>query len=462
MIKRLIHLLLLLTFVLMPTLASTSAHKVGKKQMKAIKEQLKNRKGSDALKSVENLRKDSIFTWNPQLLMYGVEASKILHDKENEKFYLKTKPDTAALFNTLYNVIYYVMLTDSAERISARQPGAASSDEAHNANEPLKYRFRKTNKEILNRSYKNFLAAPKYFSALGKWEDTEKFTALALELANSPIMNSYRRSLVDSVILNELAVLNVDACYHQRKHADIEKYASIALHDSASHADVLEKLAYCEVERGDTAAYRIRLEEGHDLFPSNMFFFSRLVDIYLRAGDNNSVLKASDETLEYVLHLAQDSANICVIDTSGVYAKPDDAQALKGVKAAVQLPVADIAQIFEARAIAHHNNGNPRACIEDANNILSWNPEHPRADFYIGASYYSMAESVVVPSRVNDPNYQKATRERKRLLTLGRPHLEAYRKSAPNDSDNWAPLLYETYLYLNLGPEFEEISHYIH
>lgn len=460
MIKRLIHLLLILA-VLVPAFASSPAHKEGRRQMKIIKEQLKNRKGSDALKSVENLRKDSVYLWNPQLLQYGVEACKILNDKENEKFYLKSKPDTAAFFNTTYNLINYILLTDSAERMPVVIGDTADATKI-GMQEPSKYRFRKQNKDELVHSCKNFIASTKFFSANGQWEDTQKFTGLAIDLANSPIMGSYKRPLIEPATVNELAILNVNACYRQKKYDDVEKYAYYALRDSANEESVCEKLAYCAIERGDSVTYRKWLEKGHTKYPSNMFFFSRLVDVYLHNSENEAVLTAANQTLEYVLEMAQDEATLCVIDTTGTFDQLDDAQALHGVRSSVALPANDIAQVFEARAIAYHNNGNPRACIENAENILNWNPYHPRADFFIGASYYSMAESVVIPSRVNDPNYQKATRERNRLLTLGRPHLEAYRRNAPDDTSNWAPLLYETYLYLNLGPEFEEISHFIH
>lgn len=461
MIKRLFHLLIASLIVLVPIIASTPAHKDGKKQMKTIREQIKNLKGADALKSIENLRKDSVFTWNAQLLQYGVEACRILNDKENEKFYLRANPDTVAFFNTTYNVINYILLTDSAERLAVVPTDTLPSDECGML-EPPKYKYRKTNKETLIHIYKNFLAAPRYYNAHSNWAETQRFTGLAIDLGNSPFMQSFRQTLIPASTMTELAVLNINSCYRQQKFEEIERYASLAVQDSANAESIIEKLAYCEIERGDSAAYRSRLEEGHSRFPSNMFFFSRLVDVYLRDGNNNAVLNTANETLEYVLHTAQDEAELCVIDAEGHYEQPSDARALEGVKESVSLPSSDIAQVFEAKAISFHNNGNSRACIEEAENILSWNPEHPRADFYIGVSYYNLAENIDIPTLVNDPNYLKATRERNRMLTLARPHLEAYRKTAPEESDIWAPLLYEVYLYLNLGAEFEEISSYIH
>lgn len=459
MAKRLFHLLLLL-LVLLPATAATPAPKDVRKQMKTIREQIKSKKASDALKIIEKLREDSAYTWNPQLLQYGVEAYQILNDKENEKFYLKAKPDTVAFFKTTYSIVQYILLTDSAERTTI-MPAQTSSTTKRGVAEQPKFKYRKTNKEILAHTLKNFVAASRYFNAQSKWEETERFADLTIELASSPLAKSFNRPLFSREMVSDFAVLHLNACYRQGKYDAIEKYAHMALNDTANQESCIEKMALAEIQRADSASYIRSLELGHEKYPSNMFFFSRLVDINLQLGNNDAVLCAANQTLEYVLHQAQDEARFCIIDTTGSYAQPADAQALIGVRASVALPAQDIAQIFEARAIAHHNNHNPRECIEDAENILSWNPEHPRADFYIGASYYNLAESIDIPANVGDANYQTATRERNRLFALARPHLEAYRSLAPDDSASWAPLLYETYLYLNLGPEFEEISKYI-
>ena len=72
-----------------------------------------------------------------------------------------------------------------------------------------------------------------------------------------------------------------------------------------------------------------------------------------------------------------------------------------------------------------------------------------------------MAKRVRIPNSINDPDYRKNYRERNRLLEMARPYLELYRKNNPDDARFWAPILYDIYLYLNLGPEFEEISRHL-
>lgn len=428
--------------------------KDGRRQMKAIRDDLKELKAHEALRRVENLRKDSLYAWNPQLLNYATEAYHILNDGENEKLYLRTNPDTVAFFATLYNMFDYALLTDSVECTIAAEQG---SDEHQ-----FRYRFRRQNTELLARRFGNLVAASRYFSVRGKWDEVERYAGLVARTLISPISESARRPLTtDSTMLQVMAMQHANAAFRLGHYNEIERYAPYALGDTVSAEDLFEQLTFAAVETGRDSIYTQRLEAGHRRWPANMFFFSRLIDHYLRAGNNDAVLASANSTLSCVLTQAQDAVGICVIDSLGDYAQPTDADALEGVRRAVALPAHAIAQIFEARTIAFHNAGNPRACIKEAKNILRWSPTHQRAEFYIGASYYRLAERVAIPSLVTDPEYRTATRERGRLLGLGRPHLEAYRRLCPEDSANWAPLLYETYLYLNLGPEFEEISRYV-
>lgn len=446
MIKHFIYILLLLTFAL-PASADTSASKAGKQQMKHIRENLKNQKGAEALKEVESMVKDSLYTWNAQVLQYGTEASRILYNKENEKFYLKSKQDTAALFSSLYNMYRFALLTDKAETMEHADG---------------KFRFRKSNADFMTRYFRNLTAAPKYFSAKGKWDEVQKFTAIILDTDRAPMMSASSRSMLDEKTRSDLASMNIAACFRLKKYAEIEAYADLVTVANPNRETALEQLAYAEVQTQDSLHYIKHLEDGHRDFPANMFFFSRIIDYYLHADDNAKVLTTADETLEYVLAKAQEVAAFCVIDKVSHYGRPSEAEALYSVRETVALPHDQIAQIFEARAIAYHNQHNREACIDEAKNILTWNPQHARANFYIGASYYSLAEDVTIPARVDDPNYHNAMKARKALLAQARPYLEEYRKQNPDDDERWAPLLYETYLNLNLGAEFEEISRFIH
>lgn len=461
MIRRFIIILLQIAICLSASATSMTDKEV-RRQMKSIREHLKDQKGAEALQSVETLRKDSAYSMNPQILQYGVEACKILNNNENEKIYLKSKPDTAAFFNTLYNVYEFILLTDSAERTLAHS-GQVNSKNAKDdvAKNHIRYRFRKQNVDFVTRNFRNLAAANRYFTAKSCWNDARRFTAMSIDVATSSIGRTLKQPLADEKQISQFAVAFVNSCFADQQYADIDRFADYALRDSSSRERVLEKFVLAKEYHKSSADYLCYLKEGHECYPTNMFFFSRLVDSYVHDNASEAVLSTANKTLEAVLAAAQEEAEFCIIDIDGDYQQPSEATALSGVRSSVVLPDNDIAQIFEARAIAYHNMKQPELCIEEAKNILSWNPHHVRAPFYIGASYYRLAENVQIPSFVTDVNYQTATAERNSLLRLARPYLERYRSLAPAENAVWAPLLYEVYLYLNLGAEFEEIERFI-
>lgn len=437
--------------------ANTTNDRHTERQVKQVQELLKAKKSNDVLKNVEKLRADSAARWHVRLLQCGVEASKMRNNAENERLYLKAKADTTAFFATLYDTFHYIQLTDSAEihaKNSMEHP------------EKYKFRFRKPNAEYCATHFTNILAAQRYFSAHAKWTETKKFTQLAIELGLSPIGTSLlgkkaaypcesNPNFMTESQLFQLATQHVNACYRNQDFKDIEKYAAIALRDSANRERTMERLTYAEVQTGDSLQYTQRLKEGHKDYPTNMFFFSHLVGFYLHQGQNDEVLNAAQYSLDHVFS-RQDKDNSSTTSTQNgttfSHVHSPSVQTTDSIT---------IAQFYEARAIAHHNMEKSKACINDAEAVLRWNPAHPRADYYIGANYFRMAESVEVPISVSDPSYQRATLERNRYLNAAKPHLEKYRKLNPKDVSGWAPLLYETYLYLNLGEEFEEIEQFI-
>ena len=87
-------------------------------------------------------------------------------------------------------------------------------------------------------------------------------------------------------------------------------------------------------------------------------------------------------------------------------------------------------------------------------------PDNARADYFIGKAYVHRAKSILLPTSIKAPGYTKAFKAQRKCYEEAKPHLERFRKAAPDAPRLWAPLLYDVYLNLNLGKEFEEISKY--
>lgn len=414
-----------------PETASKEKAKALKKQIKNVREALKNKKGNDALKGVDEIRKDSAELWNAQVLQYGVDACKIIADAENEKLYLKNNPDTTAFFNAIYNICHHVLLTDTAEQFKA----FADSMEGRKP----RFKYRRTNTETLAKNMGNMLTAPRYFTAKAKWEEAKRFADMDIKLVALPWMA--QKAMADSVQMVQLATMYTNACYNLKDYAGIERHAALALKDSVAHENLLERIIYAEAERGDSTRYLKNLEEGHRRYPINPFFFCRLMESLIQSSNFDGMISHANYTLS-------------TINAMGL----TDSTASDSTLAAHHVTHKLVSQCHEAISIAYYHQEKYRDCIEAARKALCWDPAHPCADFFIGASYYQMAMQVKIPSSIHDPSYQQNYKERNRLLEMARPYMETYRKNNPDDARFWANILYDIYLYLNLGPEFEEIE----
>lgn len=374
---------------------------MGQKPLKGIKAALKSNKPLDALKLIEQYRKDSVWASHAQLYAYGVEASHRLNDIENEKIYLKRKPDTVAFFKTIYNTFEYALLTDSVARAS----------KSNN-------KFRKAHLALLQQFYPHFNAAVRYFQSKGKMEDAAQYARLAIEVTDAPLFSEAAVHVSDT-LMTRYAERYLLASYALKRYAECERFVHLALRDTARMALLLETLVLANEEMGDTADVYRYLSQGVERFPRQMFFFQGLTDYFFQR-----------RAFDSILHL---SARLLVAD-------PDNPT------------------LYEARARVFEMQGEDSLCIVEARQVLRCDTANVRADYYLGASYLRLAQKVEMPTSINAPSYKEHYQRRQYLYAKARPYLEFYRKNAPEKSEVWKPLLYEVYLHLNLGKEFEEIS----
>ena len=96
--------------------------------------------------------------------------------------------------------------------------------------------------------------------------------------------------------------------------------------------------------------------------------------------------------------------------------------------------------------------------IDCAKQIISIDTTATESLFHIGFCYYKLAEEIKRPSNLHSANQSKSVQSIKNYYRESLPYLEMYRKSQPNATQKWAPLLYQIYLQLNMGKQFEEIS----
>ena len=204
-----------------------------------------------------------------------------------------------------------------------------------------------------------------------------------------------------------------------KNYAECERYKDLAWTDTLRREQVLEALTIAADAQADSSRLLRYLRQGINAYPRNTFFFTHLSDYDFNRRRPDSVLFWVDRLLP------EDTTN---------------------------------ATLYLAQAIAYEHLGNDNLCIRAAHNLLRCDSTSIEAQYLLGRSYFRQAQRVELPTSINARSYSAAYRRRQQLYTLARPHLEAFRRLQPDKVSAWRPMLYEVYLKLNLGREFEEIS----
>ena len=100
------------------------------------------------------------------------------------------------------------------------------------------------------------------------------------------------------------------------------------------------------------------------------------------------------------------------------------------------------------------NAGRDEECIAVTQRLIALNDSMPDAYCNLGLAYYNQAVSI-------DRNMQRSRKKRRTMQDLyakSLPYMEKFRAMAPDQQSKWVPALYNIYLNLNMGKEFEEID----
>ncbi|MDO5074308.1 MAG: hypothetical protein Q4D66_00285 [Bacteroidales bacterium] len=372
-----------------------------------IKTALKGKRYPDALRLVEAGRKDTLLMHTPKLYHLGLESSKKMYERENEKLYLRRAPDTTALFRTLYHVYEYALLVDSIEQ--ERKKATAPSH------------YRKALAETMNASFSNLNAASLYFVRKQNWQEVIRFSELALEARNSPVFEQHIAKMSDSLGI-QFAWRHLLACHQSKQYQKALRYAPQALKDTVRRATALEMLTNVQIQLGHQQEAIAYLQKGVEEYPHLPFFFMTLSELYFQQNRPDSVLAMTEKLLK------NDSTNFV---------------------------------LYEERARAYHLLGEYEQSAQAAEAMIRSNGNHAQGHYYKGYAALQMAREVMFPLSIHSPGYRTAHQKQRNYYKQAQKSLETYRRLAPENNKIWAPLLYDVYLKLNLGKEFEEISNYL-
>ena len=393
-------------FILILFLCSFTATTVyAQKQYKSIRAALKAKNGAEAMRLVETCEKDSILQKEPRTYDYGTQAQILINDAENVKAYLKQPYDTARFFQSTCKIFEYILKCDQAELDLLEREGQ-------------KQKFNKENRQRLHQFYRNLGAGGRFFFAKGKYKEALQLMAYYLDTPLKPIWGD------DKSVTTQPAYVNTAFAYQRAaflsgNFGDVANYSDLTLADTAYRRNVIELLARSAEALGDTVLMAKRLIEGIKAYPSDTYFFTRLTDYFSANEDYTSALLLADSLLQiYPDHLLYKASQ--TVSLMNLQRYPEGIQAAK-------------------------------ACLAMDSTLIEMY-------FYIGAAYCKMASEITLPTNINSKSYRDKKLQMQELYQAARPYMEEYRKTHPDKSDRWLPLLERIYWNLNLGRQYEEIS----
>ena len=183
-----------------------------------------------------------------------------------------------------------------------------------------------------------------------------------------------------------------------------------ALRDSSKVEFTLQYMAESRRWLKDDSLYMEILREGFRRYPTNSYFFPRLMDYYNARTQYHEALAVVDSALVADSH----------------------------------------SELFlYAKAIVLFNMGRYDESIALSDTLIARNDSLPDPYYNAGTCLLNKALKL---HPLRDKKQLRATYQQ------ARPYMERYRQLAPDQKQKWGPALYRIYLNLNMGKQFDEID----
>ena len=373
-----------------------------KKELSQARSYIKSGKDYDKAEKLmtDLIAKDSASRQNKKVYATWYESVLGQYQQINEKIYLQQKYDTATVY-TLLNRMYRV--AESLDSLDAKPDEKGK----------VKLEYRKSNADQLDKLRRNLYFGGTYNVRRSKFKEAFGFFETYIDAARQPLFTAYDYAKNDSSMATA-AYWATLAGYRMKDAERTLRYSNMALSDASRAVYIRQYICEAYLWQNNEEAYLKALEDGFEHHPEYAYFFPRLGDYYNKHGQIDKTLRLSNEAL-------------------------------------AKYP--DRSLFLLAKSVALLELDQYDECIEVSSKLISKEPELPEPYFNIATCYLNQALEL---EKKNEPRLyrQKLTD----LYTKARPHMEQYRKLAPNDQKRWAPALYRVYLNLNMGQQFEEID----
>lgn len=338
-----------------------------------------------------------------QLYYTAALVQSKFNDIENEKIYLKRAYDTARYYNSIYQMYRYLEQCDSVEHITG------------------KYKRRPSAREILLENRANLLNGCRFYLRKQNFTEAYRLMDLYLYSAEYPMLKQDFLNQTDTMY-QRVAYWMVAVSYHIGKYQGVIKYAPVALRYAKNEQSIHEYFCKSHLALGDTAAWLHGLKRGIANFPDHAYYFTSLLEYLNTHSKYDEILLFADKMIQY-----------------------DPKKTL----------------FWYAKALAYLHKNDYKNCITNCDVVLKLDSTHVDAYYFKGLVFCNKAKSVseeMKKETLKSVRYQVFKKEMTDLYVMAEAPLEKMRKLSPEQAERWAPLLYQVYLNLNKGKEFDEIE----
>lgn len=354
---------------------------------------------AQAEQQMRKLLKDSVNQKNIKIWVILTEAVRGQYLAGNERMYLRQQQDTAALFKLALKMFGDYQSLDSVDALPDKK------GRVH-----LKYR--NSNSAFLNIYRPNLYNGGVYFLRKQNYKEAFSMIDAFLDCQRQPLFENYH---YERDTLNRTAAFWTVLCgYQTGDHEMALKYKDLALQDTLHLESCFQYLAEIYKQQGDKPNYEWSLVKGFECNPSSSYFFPRLIDYYNTSNQTEKAMTIVNDALQ-----TNDSSELFLFAKSNLLL----------------------------------NQGDYDECIAICDTLIAHNDTLADAYYNAGVGYVNKA-FLLEKGKVD----VKQRREIRQLYQKALPYMERYRALAPQEKDKWAAALYNIYLKLNMGKQFEEID----
>ena len=354
---------------------------------------------AQAEQQMRKLLKDSVNQKNIKVWVILTEAVRGQYLAGNERMYLRQQQDTAALFKLALKMFGDYQSLDSVDALPDKK------GRVH-----LKYR--NSNSAFLNIYRPNLYNGGVYFLRKQNYKEAFSMIDAFLDCQRQPLFENYH---YERDTLNRTAAFWTVLCgYQTGDHEMALKYKDLALQDTLHLESCFQYLAEIYKQQGDKPNYEWSLVKGFECNPSSSYFFPRLIDYYNTSNQTERAMTIVNDALQ-----TNDSSELFLFAKSNLLL----------------------------------NQGDYDECIAICDTLITRNDTLADAYYNAGVAYVNKA-FLLEKGKVD----VKQRREIRQLYQKALPYMERYRALAPQEKDKWAAALYNIYLKLNMGKQFEEID----